>query len=110
MKREKIKLKTVECKNCEQAFCSASYFRNLTLEEPFEAPVPLPEPPCTGWTFALTTRVKFFTVADTAIALMRHTAGVATRINRTITPAKYMLVRPYITMKIVASVKRLKQK
>jgi hypothetical protein len=54
--------------------------------------------------------VKFFIVADTAIALIRQTAGAATRINLTITPAKYILVRPYITMNIVASDRRLKQK
>ena len=34
----------------------------------------------------------------------------ATRINRTITPAKYILVRPYITINIVASDRCLKQK
>lgn len=44
------------------------------------------------------------------MALIRHSAGVATRINRTMTPAKYMLVIPYKTIKIVASDNRLKQK
>jgi hypothetical protein len=70
----------------------------------------LPAPGFATLLFALTRRVKFFIVAETAIALIRHTAGVATRINRTMTPAKYMLVRPYITINIVASDNRLKQK
>jgi hypothetical protein len=54
--------------------------------------------------------VRFFIVADAAIALIRQTAGAATRINRTITPAKYILVKPYITINIVASDRHLKQK
>jgi len=54
--------------------------------------------------------VRFLIVADAAMALIRQTAGAATRINRTITPAKYILVRPYITINIVASDRRLKQK
>ena len=82
----------------------------LTLEEPFMLPDPLLELPWETLLFALTNCVKFFIVADTAMALIRQTAGVATRINRTMTPAKYMLVRPYITIKIVASDNRLKQK
>ena len=44
------------------------------------------------------------------MALINHTTGVVTRINRTIAPAKYMFVRPYITKNIVASDNRLKQK
>lgn len=82
----------------------------ITLEEAFALDAPLPAPEFATLLFALTSRVKFFTVAETAIALIRHTAGVATRINRTMTPAKYMLVRPYITINIVASDNRLKQK
>jgi hypothetical protein len=59
---------------------------------------------------ARTKELKFFTVADTAMLLTRHMAGAATKISRTITPAKYMLVSPYITTKMVASERRLKQK
>jgi hypothetical protein len=84
--------------------------KELTLEEPFPPLVPLVEPVWETLLLVLNSVVKFFIVAETAMALMRHTAGVATRINRTMTPAKYMLVRPYITMNIVASDSRLKQK
>lgn len=81
-----------------------------TLADAFELADPLLEAASGGLRFTLTSDVKFFTVAETAIALVRQTAGVATRMRRTITPAKYKLVRLYITMKIVASVKCLKQK
>ena len=37
--------------------------------------------------FSLNDTEKFFSVADTAMELSKQTAGVATRINRTITPA-----------------------
>ena len=60
--------------------------------------------------FVQTKVAKFFAVEDIAMALIRHIDGVATRISRTITPAKYKLVRPYSTTKIVASVNILKQK
>lgn len=82
----------------------------ITLEEAFALLVPLVEPIWPTLFFDLNRTVKFFTVAETAIALIRQTAGVATRINRTMTPAKYMLVRPYMTINIVASDNRLKQK
>jgi hypothetical protein len=84
--------------------------KELTLEEAFPPPVPLVEPVWETLLLVLNNIVKFFIVAETAMALIKHTAGVATRINRTMTPAKYMLVRPYITMNIVASDSRLKQK
>ena len=73
-----------------------------TFEEALPLALPLTEP---EWTllFDLNNKVKFLIVAETAIALIRQTAGVATRIKRTITPAKYMLVKPYITINMVAS-------
>jgi hypothetical protein len=60
---------------------------------------PLPDPdifvvPVTVGAFARTRPDKFFKLADMAMALMRQTAGAATRISRTMTPAKYMLVKP----------------
>jgi len=82
----------------------------LTFEEPFVLPLPLVEPDWTTLLLDLNKDVKFFMVAETAIALIRHTAGVATKIKRTITPAKYILVSPYITINIVASDNLLKQK
>jgi hypothetical protein len=90
--------------------CTNQINGDLTLEEPFALLAPLVDPVWGTLFFALTNCVKFFIVAETAMALIRQTAGVATRINRTMTPAKYMLVRPYITINIVASDNRLKQK
>lgn len=80
------------------------------LKMPLHCSPPLVEPDWTTFGLALTNWVKFFIVAETAIALIKHTAGVATRIRRTITPAKYMLVRPYITINIVSSDNLLKHK
>ena len=60
--------------------------------------------------FDLNNRVKFFTVAEIAIALIRHTAGVATRIKRTVAPTEFMVVWPYITINIVVSDRFLNQK
>lgn len=80
-----------------------------TFAAAFE-PDDFPETVCGLLLFVRIKVVRFFIVADAAMALIRQTAGAATRINRTITPAKYILVRPYITINIVASDKRLKQK
>lgn len=101
---EKQNNKTIS--DCE--FVS-SRISSLTLADAFKLAVPLLDP-IGGLIFARINIVKFFKVAETAIELMRHTAGAATSIKRTITPAKYMLVSPYIMIKIMASDNRLKQK
>lgn len=83
---------------------------DTTLAEAFKLDVALLETVKAALLFLRIKVVRFFIVAEIAIALIRQTAGAATRIKRTITLAKYMLVRPYMTMNIVASDNRLKQK